>query len=343
MKALNLKKFGTFEIIDVPVPKPQKDELLIRVRAVGICGSDLHGSDGTSGRRIPPVIMGHEASGIVIKSGSSCHRFGPDDRVTFDSTIYCGECWYCRRGEINFCEDRKVLGVSCGEYRRDGAFAEYVVIPERGCYSLPDEVSFPQGALVEPLSIAAHALRISPRELGDTAVVIGAGVIGLLILQLLRISGIFTIIVSDIAEDRLNIAEHTGASVIVNPKKESIEESVAACTGGRGADIAFDAVGTDDSFQSAIANVRKGGTVTLIGNLASVASFPLQKVVTRQIRIQGTNASAGEYPTCIELLRQGAINTSAIISKVVPLKEGPLWFKRLLNREKGIMRVILEP
>jgi len=145
--------------------------------------------------------------------------------------------------------------------------------------------------MVEPISIAAHALRVSPRELGDTAVVTGAGVIGLLILQLLRISGIFTIIVSDIAEDRLDIAEQTGATITVNPEKESIKEIVAASTGGRGADIVFDAVGTDDSFQSAVTNVRKGGTVTLIGNLARVASFPLQKVVTCQIRIQEANAS----------------------------------------------------
>src|SRR6202022_606524 len=130
MKALLLSKYRQFELTELPTPKPSADEVLIRVAACGICGSDVHGYDGTSGRRIPPIVMGHEAAGVVASVGPGVSKYKSGDRVTFDSTVYCGECEFCRQGEINLCNNRQVVGVSCGDYRRAGAFAEYVVVPQ---------------------------------------------------------------------------------------------------------------------------------------------------------------------------------------------------------------------
>ncbi|MBH53089.1 MAG: galactitol-1-phosphate 5-dehydrogenase, partial [Opitutaceae bacterium] len=182
MKALELVKYGKFEYKDVPVPEIVPNEVLVRVAVCGICGSDVHGMDGSSGRRIPPIIMGHEASGTIFKVGEAVDgsKWKEGDRVTFDSMISCGNCWHCNRGEINLCEDRMVLGVSCGDYRRHGAFAEFITIPERILYALPDNITFEQAAMVEPVSVAVHAVERSPLHLNHTVVVVGAGMIGLL-------------------------------------------------------------------------------------------------------------------------------------------------------------------
>src|SRR5581483_6800178 len=173
MKALLLSQYRHLEITDIPVPALDDDELLVRVAACGICGSDVHGFDGSSGRRIPPIVMGHEAAGIVADVGKKVSGFKAGDRVTFDSTVYCGECANCRRGNVNLCDHRQVLGVSCGDYRRNGAFAEYVVVPARIAYHLPENLSFNEAALLEAVSVALHAVSLAQKEARSNALVIG--------------------------------------------------------------------------------------------------------------------------------------------------------------------------
>src|SRR3954471_18578981 len=158
MKALVLKEYKQFAYEDFPSPQPGPAEVLVAVRACGICGSDVHGMDGSTGRRRPPIIMGHEASGIIAEVGKQVTRWKPGDPVTFDSTLYCGECDFCRQGQINLCDRRRVLGVSCDEYRQHGAFAEFVVVPQRVLHRLPVNLPFEHAALAEPFSIALHAV-----------------------------------------------------------------------------------------------------------------------------------------------------------------------------------------
>ncbi|MEE3218846.1 MAG: alcohol dehydrogenase catalytic domain-containing protein, partial [Planctomycetota bacterium] len=157
MRALLLTEYKHFEVTDMPQPDVGPDDVLVRVRACGICGSDIHGFDGSSGRRIPPLVMGHEAAGTVAAVGANVDGFGEGDRVTFDSMISCGRCAYCDRGQYNLCDNRQVLGVSCGDYRRHGAFAEFVVVPQRIVYPLPEELSFEHAAMVDPGSVGLHA------------------------------------------------------------------------------------------------------------------------------------------------------------------------------------------
>jgi L-iditol 2-dehydrogenase len=343
MKALLLKEYKNLEVTDVPTPEVKDDEILVRVRACGICGSDVHGYDGSSGRRVPPLVMGHEASGVVEKTGPKVTRFQAGDRVTFDSTVSCGHCFFCRRGQINLCDNRNVLGVSTGEYRRNGAFAEYVVVPERITYALPDSFPFEHAALIESVSIAVHAVGRVPIRLDDTAVVVGTGMIGLLVVQTLRKAGCGRIIAVDIDDFKLGRACEMGADEGLNSKKVDIAAEVAARTEGRGADLAMEVVGATASIQTAVSAVRKGGSIVLVGNLAPKIELPLQTVVTREITLYGTCSSNGEYPACIDMMARGDINVAPLISALAPLEEGPSWFDRLYNHEPGLMKVILQP
>jgi len=341
MKALVLKAYRQLALEDFPVPALQADEVLVRVRVCGICGSDVHGMDGSSGRRIPPIVMGHEAAGVIKELGSEVTRWKKGDRVTFDSTVSCGVCWYCRRGEINLCDNRRVLGVSCGEYRRHGAFAEFVAVPQRILYRIPLNITYEQAAMVEAVSVAVHAVERTPLSLNASVVVVGAGMIGLLVIQVLRARGCGEIIAVDLDEGKLKMASRFGATQTVNVSGHDLDGKSLRFHSG--VDAAFEVVGMPATVKIAIDSVRKGGSVTLIGNLKPQVELPLQAVVTRELTLIGTCASAGEYPACLELIASGKVNVTDFISATPPLAEGAQWFERLYAGEKGLMKVLLKP
>jgi len=343
MKALVLEEYNKLVYKDVDEPEVADNEVLIEVKACGICGSDVHGMDGSSGRRHPPLIMGHEASGIITETGGNVNAFAKGDRVTFDSTIYCGTCFYCRQGLINLCDNRRVLGVSPAEYRQHGAFAQYVAVPEHILYRLPDNLSFVQAAMVEPVSIAFHAITLTPISLNDSAVVIGSGMVGLFVVQALRAAGCGTIIAVDLEQSKLDLALQLGADHGLLAREVDVAEEVKKLTGGMGANVAIEVVGNTAAVNTAVASLRKGGALTIVGNLAATVEFPLQEVVTRQISVTGSCSSCGEYPACLEMIARGQINVDALLSEVVPLAEGAAWFEKLHKQEKGLMKVILTP
>jgi L-iditol 2-dehydrogenase len=343
MKALLLSRYRHLELTDLPAPTPDSDEVVVRVAACGICGSDVHGYDGSSGRRIPPIVMGHEAAGIVAAAGREVSGLSEGDRVTFDSTIYCGKCSFCLRGEINLCDHRQVLGVSCGDYRRAGAFAEYVLVPARIVYKLPDSLSFPEAAMLEAVAVALHAVSLTKIKSDDTALVVGAGMIGLLTLQALRATGCSRVFAIDIDESRLKLAQKAGAAAVLCSSAPDLAGQILELSGGTGVDLAIEAVGRNETVTLAINSVRKGGSVTLVGNITPEVTLPLQKVVTRQVGLQGSCASAGEYPQAIELVASGKIEVRSLITAIAPLNEGPTWFERLYAREPNLMKVVLTP
>ncbi len=341
MKALVLKEYRQFALEDFPVPALQPGEVLVRVRACGICGSDVHGMDGSSGRRIPPIVMGHEAAGVIAEIGNAVSGWKKGDRVTFDSTVSCGDCWYCRRGEINLCDNRRVLGVSCGEYRRHGAFAEFVAVPQRILYCLPDNLSFEQAAMVEAVSVAVHAVERTPLTLNASVAVIGTGMIGLLVVQVLRARGCGQIIAVDLDEGKLKLAARFGATQTIQLEESHFQKGTPRFTSG--VDAVFEVVGLPATVKMAIESVRKGGSVTLVGNLKPQVEIPLQAVVTRELTLIGTCGSAGEYPACLDLIASGKVNVTDFISATPPLEEGAQWFERLYAGEKGLMKVLLKP
>ncbi len=344
MRALVLNEYKRLDLQDMPQPGVGAGDVLVRVRSCGICGSDVHGYDGSSGRRIPPLIMGHEAAGEVAETGPTVRRFRQGQRVTFDSMISCRNCAFCRMGRPNLCDNRRVLGVSCDDYRRHGAFAEFVAVPEHIVFGVPDGVSYDEAAMVEPVSVAVHAVgRASPR-LGDAAAVIGTGMIGLLTIQALRTAGCGKIIAVDLAADRLELARRLGADeTIQSGPGIDVPGLIREATGGLGADIVMEAVGTNATVWVCISSVRKGGRVTLIGNVTPTVSLGLQDVVTREIDVLGSCASSNDYPACLDLMRRGAISVDAVLSASVPLDRGPEMFERLYKGEAGLTKVVLRP
>ena len=344
MKALLMEEYKKLNFADFPEPKIENpDDVLVQIKAASICGSDVHGFDGSTGRRRPPIIMGHEAAGEIAATGRGVKKFKAGDRITFDSTIYCGDCFYCRRGQVNLCDNRMVIGVSCAEYRRHGAFAEYVAVPERVCHRLPDGLSWEEAAMTEPAAVASHAFRITPLSLNENAAVVGAGLIGLLLLDVLKASMSGKIIALDTDPSRREAALKRGADAVFDSADSELNKKIQDMTNGRGVDRAFEAVGATSPLQTTISVTRKGGSVTMIGNISPTVEIPLQNVVTREISLFGSCAISGEYPLVLDLMNRKKLDVASLISKKAPLAEGQIWFEKLYNREDKLLKVVLIP
>jgi len=343
LKALVYTKPYCFEYSDFPEPKADDNDVLIRVKACGICGSDVQGSRGKTGRRIPPLIMGHEAAGVVEDTGKNVKDFEKGQRVCFDSTVYCNQCEPCRTGFFNRCEHRQVLGVSTPDFKRHGAFAEYVAVPQWIVSKIPDNLSFTHASLLEPVSIGMHAANRAPLSNKDTVVVIGAGTIGLFILQAARLKGARKIFVSDINDFRLDVAKKLGADKIINPEKSDLKEIIFEQTGNKGVNVSFEAVGYASTFHDAVSVAKMGGHLVAVGNLEKIAEFDLQQFIASELTFTGSYASSGEFRDCIGLVASGKINVEPLISDVMPLKDGPQAFERLLKAEENLLKIVLEP
>ena len=343
MKALVYTKPYCFEYCDFSDPAAGDDDVLIAVKACGICGSDVHGCTGKTGRRIPPIIMGHEAAGVVEKVGRNVKGLKRGERVCFDSTVYCNVCPACRKGLYNRCNKRQVLGVSVPAFKRHGAFAQYVAVPSWIVFKLSDEMSFVQAALLEPASIGAHASNRAPISAEDTVLVMGAGTIGLFILQGARLRGAARIIAVDVNEFRLDVARKLGADAVIKPAKSALKDTVLELTQGQGVNVAIEAVGYAKTFSDAVSVTRMGGYVVAVGNLEKKAEFDLQDLVARELTFIGSYASAGEFRQCIDLVASGKINVEPLISDVMPLREGQRAFERLLKGQENLLKIVLEP
>ena len=343
MNALVLEKPNVLVMRQVEKPVPGPDEVLIRVKACAICGSDVHGLDDSSGRRHPPIVMGHEASGEVESVGPAVHGFAPGDRVVFNSTLSCGVCHFCVRGLQNMCVSGKVYGVSSDSYRLNGAMAEYIVVPSRILSHVPENVSYPQAAMVEPLSVALHAVNLADIRLGDSAVVFGAGTIGIMLIKLLKLSSCRSIIAVDIDDTKLELALASGAAHCFNPAKGDLQRRVLDVTDGLGASLAFEAVGIPATTRLGIDCLRPMGSFVLLGNLTPQIELPVQKVVLKQLKLVGSYCFAAEAETSLKLLASGDVKVDDLISAVVPLGEGPTMFRRLRDGEKGLRKVVLVP
>jgi L-iditol 2-dehydrogenase len=287
--------------------------------------------------------MGHEASGEIVETGSSVSGWKKGDHVTFDSTVYPLNDWYTIKGHYNLSDNRQVMGVSPKEFKRHGAFADLVAVPQHILHKIPEGVSFTEAAMVEPIAVAAHAINVSGLKPGDSAVVVGTGMVGTFVVKLLKIFGANPVIAIDIDDQKLQLASEFGADYAFNSNDRNLRNKIEELTKNRGADLAFEVVGITDSVNTAINSIRKGGTTVLVGNLSSEIQIPLQKIVTQEIKVQGSCAINGEYELVLDLLAAKKVDVSKMISAVVPLSEGADWFKRLYNKEAGLNKVILTP
>ncbi len=321
---------------DVPEPKLQDGEVLVKVKAVGICGSDIHGYQGKTKRRIPPMVMGHEAAGEVAALGPRAGKFAVGQGVVIQPLTGCGDCPACAQGAVNQCSGRSLLGVNA-----PGAMAEYVVVREKNLYPLPEGVSYSAASLAEPMSVVAHALSRTPSLLHQRVAVIGAGAIGLIAIMMARAGGALQLLAADLSDYRLGLAKELGADVVVNSGREDAAKVIREMTGG-GADIVIECVGVAPAVQTAIQSVRNGGHITLIGNSAAMMELPAQELVVRELTAAGTYAFNREFPVMVEALGKGSLPVEKLVSLEAPLEEGAEVFARLgQGEDERVIKAVL--
>ena len=338
MKALVFRGPGSMPLEERPDPKPGLGEVVVAIRASGICGSDVHGFAGATGRRRIGVVMGHEAAGEVIATGSGVTSVRSGDRVVLRSILPCGVCDRCRHGQPNICLDRQGMGMHF-----DGAYAERIVVPEALLLALPDTLSFEEGSIVEPLAVAMHAVNITPFALMDFVVIVGAGPIGLLTLLAARLRGAGSIIVTDRDPHRLAVARLLGADQAIDVGRTDPVAAVEAGTHGRGADAVFEAVGIGATVAQSIAVARPGGQVTWIGNSAPEVELPMQQLVTRELTVRGAYGFVDEFELAADALAAGSIDARKLIECVAPLDEGEELFRQLAAGTLSAVKVVLAP
>jgi 2-desacetyl-2-hydroxyethyl bacteriochlorophyllide A dehydrogenase len=341
MKALVFKSPGKIELEEIAQPKPARGESLINVRAVGICGSDFEGFLGKTGRRIPPLVMGHEMAGAV-EIAAKGSAFKASDRVVVQPRLYCGACGYCRQGLTNLCSNAEIFGVM----RKDGGMAEYLAVPERCLFRIGADVDFGEAAMVEPLAVAYRSVQQLQEDTVQGAqytLLVGSGTIGLLILQMLRIRGIRNIIVTDLSDHRLRIAQELGADVTVNPAKEDALSRIKEITAGAMADIAIEAVGFQDAVSQALSALKNRGTIVWVGMAQRMIEVNMHQIVGAELNIRGSFIySVDDFGASLKLIESREIQLSPIISLSEKLAAGPEVFERLKdNRGGSIVKAIL--
>lgn len=337
MKALVYEGPKNMLLQDVDRPVIEADEVLIEVAFSGICGSELSGFLGHNSLRTPPLIFGHEFSGTVAVVGADVKSVRVGDRVTANPLVTCGICSYCKSGRQQLCVSRKLLSAAL-----PGSNAEFVKIHKNNVYVLPEGMSFEQGAIAEPVACAVHAVQLGQVHADDTLLVVGMGPIGQLILQVLLAQGVRRIIVSDMNPFRLKQAKSLGA-IGIHPKEQDLIDEVHKITGGRGVNVAIDAVGATLTRQNCVRATAMGGTVVFTGLHEGESTLPINEMIRREIRTVGAFAYGSlNFEKAIDLLAEGRIGFTDGVVKA-PLRDGEQWFQTLVENTQNITKVLLDP
>lgn len=338
MKAAVWQGGKDIRIEDVAKPRTGPSEVLVRVKAVGICGSEMHAYEGLSKRRVPPLIMGHEFAGIVEEIGAGSSGLGIGDRVAVNPVVHCGKCEECLSGRTNICSARKHVGLDF-----PGAFAEYVTIPSRVCYRIPESMSFEMAALAEPISVGIHAAAVANLTQEDLVLVLGSGIIGLSCLIASKQKAQKTF-VSDMFDSRLSFAGFFGADVTIDASKKDTVEEVKRITSGRGVDAAIEAVGIEPTVRQAVASVKDAGRVTLVGNLEENARINISHITLKEIQINGSYGRTQEdFMNALRVLEKTGESTLRLITHTFPLSRTAEAFETISTQKQNTMKVVLYP
>lgn len=322
-----------------PTPRPAPGELLLEVAAVGICGSELSGYLGHNSLRVPPLVMGHEFSATVVEVGPDVSGFAVGDRVTANPMIPDRSCVMCRAGFENLCLNRTLIGA-----HRPGAFAEYVTAPAIACYRLPDAIDDVTGSLVEPAACGLRAVELAQVRPGDTVAILGAGPIGLLSLRVAKAAGASRVIISDLAEHRLELATAWGATHAVNPAHTDVAALARELTDGLGCDSAIDAVGLPVTRQAALQAVRPGGRVIFIGLHEDATTLPGNHIVRAEIEVKGAFCyTQANFAASIRLLADGFLPDHAGWVDLRGLEDADRSFGQLIDDPSSAIKIVLQP
>ena len=335
MKALVFKGKRQLTWCDWNDPVPGPGEALIAVRAVGICGSDIHGFTGESGRRIPPMIMGHEAAGEIIKLGPGVSTDWLGVKAVINPILNCGECQQCQLGYTHRCLKRRFIGGNI-----DGAMAERIAIPVKNLHFLPEGLGYKKATLTEPYAVGLHAANIAGDLKGKTVLVVGCGPIGLLTLVAAKGAGAKLALATDIQAYRRVLAEQFGAEAVLDPTTDEIPRSIHEIMNLDGVDIAFDAVGIQKTFDQALNSLKQGGILVALGGWQTL-KLNFSSLVTFELSLRGTFNYGNEFEQALHLLGEDVYGLEQIITHSFPLSEGAQVFDWLMQQEFGVGKVIL--
>ncbi|NLO82409.1 MAG: zinc-binding alcohol dehydrogenase family protein [Clostridiales bacterium] len=337
MKSVMIPKPGEIAIVESPRPdEPDKDEVIVRVKAAGICGSDVHIYHGRSAFATYPRIIGHEIAGEVYQVGSSVTDVKPGDKVAVDPVTSCGSCYACRIGRHNVCSSVKVLGVHV-----DGGYREYIKVNAANVHRVPDNLSWEEAAVIEPFSIAAEAVDRGRLSADDSVLICGAGPIGLVILQAVKRLGARAMVV-DIIDNRLDRAKNMGAEQVVNTKKEDLFEAVMNFTDGEGANLIFEATGSISLFELCVSKlVSQAGRIVVLGFPEEAARISPVDIMRRELDIVGSRLNRNKFPEVIQWLKAKEIDPSSIISHVFPFEQVRQAFELFDGEPEKVCKIIL--
>lgn len=331
MRALVYHGPGQMRLEERSVPVPKDDEVLIKMHAAVVCGTDtgVYHLKETTERFAPPLVLGHEVSGEIAGSGKNALKYAIGTRVTINPMLYCRECNYCKRGEINYCANRASFGTSINGKKTDGGMQEYFTIREDAVIPLDDRISYEEGALLEPLAVCYYAAISGSFGKDESVVVTGAGPIGLFVIKFLKTLGASCIIASDIIDGRLELAKKYGADEVVNVNKIALEKTVKEKTGGMGADRVIITADNHSAIPDSFKLVRNGGKIIVVAiTYCDIKIDPVQ-LVTRNISLIGSYMFRGEQADIMKMIAEGKIKVSDIITSTCPLSESEGLFARL--------------
>lgn len=339
MLRARLERCGHFVLEDVQVPTPGPDEVLLKVELAGICGSDMHAFHGKHPFVKPPIVLGHEFSGVIVQLGSRVdkdrHPLG--QRVAVEPSIHCGTCYNCKIGRYNICDELNVVGCLS-----DGAYAEYIAIRSDKLVPLDESLSFEDGAMLEPLSVGVHALEQGRVRPGDRVLVLGAGTIGLLLAQAAEAVGAKAA-VADMIDYRLNVARELGITRPINLVKERLEQALAEFAPD-GADVIFECVGSAETIRQSIAVARKGIRIVILGVVDEDVLLPVSLIQDRELELVGDLMfTRKDFLTAQELIKSGKVNVRPLQTKIFPLAEVREAFEYMMNHKQEALKVFLKP
>lgn len=322
--------------VEKPIPKP--GEVLIRVKLTGICGSEIHAFKGTHPYRVPPVILGHELVGEVVEITPGIKNLRVGERVTVEPQIPCKDCRYCRKGDVNLCQSKIVLGTK----EWTGSFGEYVVAPESEVYKLPDTITDKQGVMVEPLAVGIHAVEKANVRIGETCLILGAGPIGLMTLLSAKASGATNIIITDTIDHNLKVAKELGATDVINVKTKNIIEEINMLTNGEGADAVFVTAGLNSVMLDALGCAAKTGRVILIALFEKSVDIEMFKIIGSELNIIGSIMyNKEDYKKAISLIEKRIVNVDPIITHVFSIDEVQKGMEMVDKKKDNALKVIL--
>ncbi len=326
------------EFRDIPIPEVKENEVLVKMMRIGICGSDIHVYHGKHPHTPYPVTQGHEVSGVIDKVGKEVKHFKQGDKVTIQPQVVCGKCYPCIHGKYHICDELKVMG-----FQTTGMASEYFVAEVERVLKLPDNISFEEGAMVEPVAVACGAISKVDNIKGMDVIILGAGPIGNLVAQTVKALGAKNVLITDVSDFRLEIAKKVGIDYLINPVNQNLSEEIVKIFGINKADLIFECVGSNTTINDAIENARKGTDIIVVGIFSEHPTIELGSIQDQELRLIGSLMyQKKDYLQAIELIHSGKVQVESLITDHFPFQDYNKAYRYIEEKKDQVMKVIID-